>query len=230
MFDPASRFHGYPLINCTHCGPRYTLTRALPYDRAQTSMAPFPMCEDCARDYRNPANRRFHAEPIACPACGPAINAGIDEIAAQLRAGGIVALKGVGGFHLMCDARNAAAVARLRTRKARDAKPFAVMVLNAASAELSPSSSDAERALLQHRARADRAGAQPRKLAPGVAPGLADVGVMLPYTPLHWLVLHALLGRPEGSAWRQRPCEIALVATSANLGGEPLTASDAGRA
>ena len=128
LFDPASRFYRYPLVNCTHCGPRYTLTRALPYDRAQTSMAPFAMCPDCARDYADPLNRRFHAEPIACRECGPKLDAEIADVADCLSAGGIVALKGLGGYHLVCDARDEAAVARLRRRKAREAKPFAVMV------------------------------------------------------------------------------------------------------
>ena len=153
LFDPASRFHGYPLVNCTHCGPRYTLTRALPYDRAQTSMAPFPMCADCARDYADPANRRFHAEPIACPQCGPKLNVGVDAIAATIRAGGIGALKGLGGFHLVCDARDEAAVAELRRRKGRDAKPFAVMVANVASADRLAELSEVERDLLARRER-----------------------------------------------------------------------------
>ncbi len=128
LFDPASRFYRYPLVNCTHCGPRYTLTRALPYDRAQTSMAPFAMCPDCARDYADPTNRRFHAEPIACRDCGPKLDAEIADVADCLGEGGIVALKGLGGYHLICDARDEATVARLRRLKAREAKPFAVMV------------------------------------------------------------------------------------------------------
>jgi hydrogenase maturation protein HypF len=228
LFDPSSRFYRYPLVNCTHCGPRYTLTRALPYDRAQTSMAAFSMCADCARDYADPANRRFHAEPIACSRCGPALDAEIDDIAGRIRAGGVVALKGLGGFHLVCDARNEQAVAALRARKAREAKPFAVMVLNGPSAALFADMSADERVALESRAapivlmrrRAAR-------LAESVAPGLADVGLMRAYTPLHWLIFHALLGKPEGAAWRATPCDIALVATSANLGGEPLIADDA---
>ncbi len=226
LFDPKSRFFGYPLINCTHCGPRYTLTHALPYDRAQTSMAPFPMCEDCARDYASPSNRRFHAEPIACPGCGPNLNAAIVDVAACLRAGGIVALKGLGGFHLMCDAHDEAAVARLRRRKARDAKPFAVMVANLASAGRLADLGPAERSLLAHRARPIVLAQSRRLVAPSVAPNLAEIGLMLAYTPLHWLVLHALAGSPDFQGWRNAPSDLALVATSANLGGEPLVASD----
>ncbi|MGD0640744.1 MAG: carbamoyltransferase HypF [Roseiarcus sp.] len=226
LFDPASRFYRYPLVNCTHCGPRYTLTRALPYDRAQTSMAPFPMCEDCARDYADPENRRFHAEPIACRACGPKLNVEIEQIADCIRDGGIVALKGLGGFHLVCDARNEEAVAALRRRKAREAKPFAVMVANTASAAQLAELGDAEIALMESRARPIILAKSRGVLAPSVAPNLADVGLMLAYTPLHWLVLHALAGAPDFVGWRHARNEIALVATSANLGGEPLVADD----
>ncbi len=226
LFDPASRFFGYPLITCTHCGPRYTLTRALPYDRAQTSMAPFRMCADCARDYADPTNRRFHAEPIACPRCGPTLDVPVAEVAAALREGKIVALKGLGGFHLLCDARAEAAVATLRRRKARDAKPFAVMVANLASAERLAEIGPVERALLARRARPIVLAKSRGRLAPSVAPKLRDVGLMLAYTPPHWLVLHALAGSPDFRAWRDAPNDLALIATSANLGGEPLVASD----
>ena len=226
LFDPAGRFFSYPLVNCTHCGPRYTLTRALPYDRAQTSMAPFPMCSDCARDYADPANRRFHAEPIACPRCGPELNVEIEQIADCIRDGGIVALKGLGGFHLVCDARNEETVAKLRRRKAREAKPFAVMVANTASVALLAELGDAEVALMESRARPIVLAKSRGALAPSVAPNLADVGVMLAYTPLHWLVLHALAGAPDFAGWRHAANEVALVATSANLGGEPLVAAD----
>ncbi len=226
LFDPASRFFGYPLINCTHCGPRYTLTRALPYDRAQTSMASFPMCADCDRDYRDPTNRRFHAEPIACPRCGPKLSAPIADVASLLNQGGIVALKGLGGFHLLCDAHDEAAVARLRARKARDAKPFAVMVANIASAARLAEIGPIERALLEGRSRPIVLVRSRGVVAPSVAPRLRDVGLMLAYTPLHWLVLHELAGSPEFRSWRDAPSDLALVATSANVGGEPLVASD----
>ena len=226
LFDPASRFFLYPLINCTQCGPRYTLTRALPYDRAQTSMASFPMCEPCACDYADPANRRFHAEPIACPRCGPKLSAPIAHAASVLKEGGVVALKGLGGFHLLCDAHDEAATARLRRRKARDAKPFAVMVTNLASAERLAEIGPLERALLESRSRPVVLARSKGVLAPNVAPNLRDVGLMLAYTPLHWLVLHELAGSPEFRSWRDAASDVALVATSANPGGEPLVASD----
>ena len=133
LFNPGSRFFGYPFVNCTQCGPRFTITRDLPYDRPRTAMAGFTMCTACATDYADPRNRRFHAEPIACACCGPRLSHSPQAIAAALRQGQIVAVKGIGGFHLMCDARNEASVAALRRRKSREAKPFAVMVANAAS-------------------------------------------------------------------------------------------------
>ena len=148
LFDPASRRYRYPFINCVHCGPRYTIARALPFDRATTSMADFTPCPACSREYQSPSDRRFHAQANACPQCGPSLTlhdaAGVvrevtDVVAATvaaLRDGRIVAVKGLGGFHLLCDARNREAVERLRVRKARDVKPFAVMAANPAS--LSP--------------------------------------------------------------------------------------------
>ena len=145
LLDPADRRYRYPFINCTDCGPRYTITRLLPYDRRHTSMASFPLCPACDKEYRDPETRRFHAEPNACPVCGPslelrdasgAVLLEVDVIAAavaRLQAGKILAIKGLGGFHLACDARNAEAVARLRQRKQREEKPFALMAANPAS-------------------------------------------------------------------------------------------------
>lgn len=221
LTDPASRFFGYPFVNCTHCGPRFTITRALPYDRAQTAMASFPMCRACAADYADPENRRFHAEPVACPECGPKLSHPVAEMAARLREGGIVALKGIGGFHLLCDARDDAAVERLRQRKARDEKPFAVMVRDIDAARRLASLTPDEEALLTSAAcpvvlAAPRGGG----LSGLLAPGLARIGLVLAYAPVHHLLFDALeKGAPH------RP--VALVATSANPGGEPLVADNA---
>ncbi|HEY3636419.1 MAG TPA: acylphosphatase, partial [Caldimonas sp.] len=161
MLDPADRRWRYPFINCTNCGPRYTITRALPYDRATTSMAGFVQCPSCLAEYRSPGDRRFHAEPNACPACGPRLALldargaavdGVDPVAgalARIARGEIVAIKGLGGFHLACDARNAAAVAALRARKTREEKPFAVMVANVASLAALTAATPAEIDLLR---------------------------------------------------------------------------------
>jgi hydrogenase maturation protein HypF len=236
LVDTADRRHRYAFINCTQCGPRYTLTRALPYDRAQTSMAVFAQCPECLREYTDPMHRRFHAEPNACPHCGPALTlvdvrgtpiAG-DPIAATLallREGSIVAIKGLGGFHLACDARRADAVALLRERKQREEKPFAVMAANAASASRWVHAGAREQALLA-------SGERPIVLLPmqdgssqalkGVAPGLNVLGVMLPCTPIQFLLFHEAAGRPAGTAWLREPQDLLLVMTSANPGGEPL--------
>jgi hydrogenase maturation protein HypF len=227
LFDPRSRFHHYPFVNCTHCGPRYTLTRRLPFDRSETAMAPFAMCEACAADFRDLSSRRYHAQTIACPHCGPRLDAPIEEIVSCLGQGGVVALKGVGGFHLLCDARNEMAVRELRRRKQRDAKPFAVTVLNAASAGGIGVFDETTRALLCSPARPIVVVEKAEALAPSVAPGLSRIGVMLAYTPTHYLIFHALAGGPEGSAWREAPLDHALVATSANMSGEPLIVDDA---
>jgi len=226
LFDPASRFHLYPFVNCTHCGPRYTITRRLPYDRRQTSMAAFAMCADCARDYADPDDRRFHAEPVACPQCGPKLSHPVGHVIAALRDGKIVALKSLGGFHLLCDARSEAAVATLRQRKGRDAKPFAVMVASEASLDLVADATPAERALLATIERPIVLLKSRQALAPSVAPKLSRIGVMLPYTPLHHLLFHAAVGGPPGRDWQRQPVDLALVATSANPGGEPLVIDD----
>lgn len=227
LFDPASRFHLYPFVNCTHCGPRYTVTRNLPYDRANTAMAHFAMCADCAREYRDPASRRFHAEPIACRECGPRLSHSIERIVEVIRARGIVAIKGLGGFQLLCDARNEEAVAALRRRKDRDAKPFAVMVASAASLAGIAKAGTAERALLQSVERPIVLLTSLGALAPSIAPNLNRLGVMLPSTPLHDLIFHAAAGSPEGRDWQERPVDFVIVATSANPGGEPLVIDDA---
>jgi hydrogenase maturation protein HypF len=237
MFDPANRRWRYAFTNCTNCGPRYTITRALPYDRAMTSMASFAMCPACGAEYASPLDRRFHAEPNACPACGPTLRlldaagaavAGTDPVADALQRigrGEIVAIKGLGGFHLVCDARNAGAVATLRARKGREQKPFAVMVANLASCIGLAQPTTAEADLLQGPERPIvllRKPVHTEARLPGVAPGLAWLGLMLPYTPLQMLLFHEAAGRPAGMDWLQRAQPLALVMTSANPGGEPL--------
>lgn len=229
LFAPSDRRYRYPFLNCTHCGPRFTITRRLPYDRAQTSMAPFPMCAACAREYRDPLDRRFHAQPTACPACGPHLSMPLEEIVRRLRAGEIVALKGVGGFQLACDATSRAAVARLRSAKQRDGKPFAVMFASVASAAKHVALAPEEVSLVTSRERpivlARRvAGAS---LAAEIAPDLAWLGIMLPSSPLHYLLFHEAAGRPRGLSWLDQATDLALVMTSANPGGEPLVVDDA---
>ena len=223
LFDPKNRRWRYPFLNCTHCGPRHTITRALPYDRPQTSMAGFTLCPDCAREYHDPRDRRFHAQPTACPACGPQLSIRIEEILARLRAGEIVALKGLGGFHLACDARNSGTVSRLRALKQRNGKPFALMVANLSSARRIARISDAEAALMMA---PERPIVLVRSISgevhAAVAPDLAQVGIMLPYTPLHYLLFHEAAGRPAGMDWLDQPQDLTLVMTSANPHGEPL--------
>ena len=150
LFDPADRRYRYPFLNCTQCGPRFTIVRAVPYDRASTTMAGFTMCADCRREYEDPADRRFHAEPIACPVCGPRLSMPLEEAVSMLRAGAILAVKGLGGYHLACDARDEDAVARLRARKRREEKPFALM---SAAPEALCEVSEEEWALLRSPAR-----------------------------------------------------------------------------
>ena len=241
MLDPADRRYRHAFINCIHCGPRYTLTARLPYDRANTSMAKFVQCPACQSEYDLPTTRRFHAQPNACPACGPRLSlfdaqwqpvAADDPVAAtatRIQAGQVVAVKGLGGFHLVCDALNATPVARLRGGKQREGKPFAVMVLNAASARHYAHFHAQEAALLESAERPivllHQSHACETAL-PGMAPGLSSIGLMLPYTPLHYLLFHELLGRPAGTDWLQQATPLALVMTSANPGGEPLVKDD----
>ena len=227
IFDPSSRRFRYPFTNCTNCGPRLTIATDVPYDRAATTMAPFVMCDDCRREYEDVGDRRFHAQPIACPVCGPRLTAHwpngdrlpvddpIGRAAHDLRGGFIVALKGIGGFHLACDATSEEAVARLRTRKHREMKPLAVMVANLAQAEAIAFLGEAERRLLTSSERPIVL-ARTRETAPlaaGVAPHNRNVGLMLPHSPLHHLLL-ADAGLP-------------LVMTSGNLSDEPIAFDNA---
>ncbi|MGJ4955302.1 carbamoyltransferase HypF [Bradyrhizobium sp. HKCCYLRH2015] len=226
LFDRNSRFHLYPFVNCTHCGPRFTIAERLPYDRASTSMKRFPMCEACRSDYEDPAGRRFHAEAISCPRCGPQLSHGIDDIAAVLANGRIVAIKGLGGYQLLCDARDEQAVQRLRARKQRDGKPFAVMLATVdAATEIAEIDAPA-RALLEQVARPIVLLRSRQRVASSVAPGLSKIGVLLPLAPLHHLIFHALEARRPAAdgPW-------AVVCTSANPSGEPLlTDNDEARA
>ena len=209
--DPSARRFGYPFTNCTHCGPRYTIIRGIPYDRPNTSMAAFAMCPECRAEYQTVTDRRFHAQPIACPRCGPKLEPDVARIADGLRAGEIVALKGIGGFQLLCDARNAEAVRRLRVRKQREEKPFAVMFPDFDALRAECLVSVEEESLLRSSAapivllsgRGDSG-----QLAPEVSMSSPYVGAMLPYSPLHSL----LLAR----------CRFPVVATSGNLSDEPI--------
>jgi hydrogenase maturation protein HypF len=224
LCDPADRRHRYPFINCTDCGPRATIVEDLPYDRIRTTMRRFPLCADCATEYADPADRRFHAEPIACPACGPELawqerrgEAALQAAVKTVVEGGIVALKGLGGYQLVCDAGDPATVAELRRRKRRPTKPFAVMVRDLGTAARLARIGATERGVLTSPerpvvllARMPWHGSDP--LAPEVHPGLHRIGLFLPTTGLHHLLLDDL----------NRP----LVVTSGNLGDEPITIDD----
>ena len=231
--DPANRRWRYAFTTCTHCGPRYTVSRRIPYDRAQTTLAAFPLCPSCNDEYTAPTDRRFHAETTCCPDCGPQLSlldsagqtlAGdpIADTLRLLRAGQIVAIKGLGGFHLACDARNAEAVATLRERKQREAKPFAVMGLNAVSLAKHARIGAGELALLQSVAAPIVLCPKGDSELPGIAPGLAWLGTLFPATPLHLLLWHEAAGRPAGTDWLNAPSDLLLVMTSANPHGEPL--------
>jgi hydrogenase maturation protein HypF len=240
LFDPGDRRYHYPFINCTNCGPRFTIVQDVPYDRDKTTMRIFPMCPACQAEYDDPLNRRFHAQPNACPVCGPQVRlldwaestsnkastlSNADPIvtaAQQLAAGAILAIKGLGGYHLACDALNVETVQRMRQRKHREAKPFALMVPDLETAHRLCQVNDAEAALLQSRRRpivllSRRPGCP---VAPGVAPDYNTLGVMLPYTPLHHLLLHAFAEATEPG---RLPV---LVMTSGNLSDEPIAYQD----
>ncbi|NMD61776.1 UNVERIFIED_ORG: hydrogenase maturation carbamoyltransferase HypF [Nocardia globerula] len=231
MADPGNRRYRHPFITCTNCGPRFTIIEELPYDRAATTMRGFPMCSECAAEYADPRNRRFHAQPIACPQCGPTltfVDTDADAAAVPvngenavhrarefLRDGKIVAVKGIGGYHLACDARNESAVQELRARKRRRGKPLAVMVRDINGAYAVGRVNETQSRALTECSRpivlVDKASKY--DLAPSVAPGIPDIGIMLAYNPIQNL----LLGLPGDAAG-----PTALVMTSANLGGEPI--------
>jgi hydrogenase maturation protein HypF len=216
--DPADRRYGHPFINCTNCGPRFTIVRRLPYDRPQTSMAGFPMCDRCRGEYEDITDRRYHAQPVACTECGPSLGyrpqSDLDPLDAarrDLAAGKVVAIKGIGGFHLACDARSSEAVARLRARKRRELKPLAVMFRDLGAArEHAEIPAEAAELLIGPRAPIVLLPRLPGcRLAPEVAPDTDSIGVMLPYTPVHALLFDGL-------------ATDALVMTSGNLSDEPI--------
>ena len=228
--DPADRRYRHAFVNCTNCGPRFTIIASLPYDRANTTMARFGMCADCSREYHDPADRRFHAQPVCCPNCGPTLRyrtgdgitqgeSALHRARALLRNGGILAVKGIGGYHLACDAGNEDAVAELRHRKRRGDKPFAVMVPDLGTAHGVADIDDVSARLLSGTQRpivlVPRRSATP--LTDSIAPHNPDLGVMLAYAPLHAL-LFGLSGDEPGPS--------VLVMTSGNLGGEPICFSD----
>jgi hydrogenase maturation protein HypF len=234
LFDPGDRRFHYPFINCTNCGPRFTIIQDVPYDRDKTTMGVFQMCPACQTEYNDPLNRRFHAQPNACPVCGPTVRLlnGIEQnadpisaAAQQLATGVILAIKGLGGYHLACDAMNVESVQRLRQRKHREAKPFALMVPDLETARRLCQVSDAEAILLQSHQRPivllSRRSDCP--VAPGVAPGYDTLGIMLPYTPLHYLLLRAFTARIEAGGTVRLPV---LVMTSGNLSDEPIAYKD----
>ncbi len=211
LFDPTDRRYRYPFVNCTNCGPRFTIVVSVPYDRPRTTMASFPLCGDCRREYDDPSDRRFHAEPIACPACGPQLSIPLEEAVSALTEGLVVAVKGLGGYHLACRADDEAAVARLRARKHREEKPLAVMTTRPAElADVLPDEHallhSPERPIVLVRRRADAA------VAEAVAPGSPWLGLVLPYTPLHHLLCH--------------DAGVPLVMTSGNLSDEPIATDD----
>jgi hydrogenase maturation protein HypF len=234
LFDPGERRHRYAFTHCAACGPRASVLAALPWDRERSALAAFPSCGACRAEYDDEEGRRHHAESIACPACGPRLRAAapggaeragdaLEHAAEALRGGGIVALKGYGGFHLACDARSAKALAVLRARKGRPAKPFAVLLPDLAAARRVAELAPADEALLAGPMRAlvlaprRRAGCAELGLAEAVAPGLRDLGLLLPCAPLHWLLLFA-----PGTAPGRDPARFpALVLTSANASAEP---------
>jgi hydrogenase maturation protein HypF len=213
ILDPAQRRHCYGFTNCTRCGPRFSIIRGIPYDRTATTMAPFALCDACRNEYRNPADRRFHAEAIACPACGPKTRPSIDQAAAQLRHGHIVAVKGLGGYQLACDATDADAVSRLRAAKHRETKPFALMARDLdVIRRYCAVSIDEARLLASPEAPIVLLRATGNALPAAVAPGLTTLGFMLPTTPLHLLLL--------------RDSDHPVVMTSGNLTDEPQIIDD----
>ena len=243
MLDSKNRRYRYPFINCTHCGPRFTIIDRLPYDRPNTSMKGFILCDDCQSEYTTPENRRFHAQPNACQQCGPTLKLydhqgefidtddATTYAARKINEGHIVAIKATGGFQLVCDATNEKTLAQLRLRKQRPDKPFAVMLSNIQSISSWVSITDPDQSLLRNPS-------SPIVLLPslrtelnektlnGVAPNIDHLGVMLPNSPLHYLLFHGALGCPDSIRWLNEPNNLIWVVTSGNISGEPLVISN----
>lgn len=227
LFDPQSRYFRYPFLNCTHCGPRFSITKKLPYDRCYTAMKAFPLCQDCEKDYTNPENRRYHAQPTACAKCGPRLSLSIADIAQHIVQGKLIALKGLGGYQIICDARNQDSILKLRHRKNRTTKPLALMVANSKSAQQIVELSEPAKALLESAARPIVLLRKKEEILPfTIAPGLNHLGIMLPYTPIHYLLFNAFAGDPDTCAWLDEIQSMILVVTSANSGGNPLVIDD----
>ena len=225
IFNPKSRFFGYFATNCTNCGPRYSIIKTVPYDRVNTSMSDFKMCKECEAEYNNPNSRRYHAQPIACSKCGPKLELKIKneklkiedniykQVATLIKKGKIGAIKGIGGFHIVCDATNSDAIKRLRAYKNRPTKPFAIMCKSLEQIRSFAKVSQKEQELLESKEApivilSKKPKAESLKLSSLVAPNINRIGCMLPYTPLHFLLFKHL--------------DNPIVATSANLGGEPI--------
>lgn len=228
LFDPKSRFYHYPFLNCTQCGPRLSITRNLPYDRSKTSMDRFTFCVACKENYEDPLNRRYHAQPTACSKCGPQLSLSINEIAKHIKAGKIIAIKGLGGYQIICDASNEQTVLILRQRKNRIAKPFAVMSLNIKSAKNLVAMNLEEEKELTYWTRPIvlMKKINEKALPESIAPGLSHLGVMLPYTPLHYLLFNYLADNPNDCEWLDKESQHTLIVTSANQGGNPLIIND----
>ena len=241
LFDPQDRRWRHPFIHCPQCGPRYTVVHGLPFDRAHTSMASMAVCQQCSREFQSPTHHRFHDQTTCCPACGPRLSlwrrdrtllAGeaterdpIAETLALIQAGQIVAIKGIGGFHLCCNARDAHAVARLRQRKQRPSKPLTIMAANLPSLRPWAHIQPHEEAWLTQAGRPIvllQQTPQAQQQLAAIAPGLTAIGAMLPYAPIHHLLFHEAAQRPAGTDWMHHAQELLLVMTSANVSGSPL--------
>lgn len=229
LFDPKSKYYLYPFTNCSNCGPRYTVIKNLPYDRDSTALADFDLCNDCLDEFTDPLNRRYHAQTTSCPKCGPHLDMDLADIATQIQDGNIVALKTTGGYTLIANANNAATVEKLRERKQRKTKPFALMALNSQSIndyfcqlnlhqqQLLESKSSPIVILTKHHSAVDTF---------DVAPNLNTLGFMLPSSPIYYLLFYYLLGRPGNHDWMKQSHPLALIVTSANLSGGSIIYQD----